>query len=689
MKYQTLPGKPHPLGATVEKNGVNFSVFSEHATGMELLIFDHPTDLKPVQTISLDPDINRRYTFWHLFVKGLKPGAGYAYRASGPFKPEDGLIYNSKKVLTDPYAKATTHALWDRQAACNPDDNLSQSLRSVVVGDSKFNWEGDKPLGIPKKDTIIYEMHPKGFTASPNSNVKHPGTFLGLIEKIPYLKNLGITAVELMPINEYDATEVVGLSPEGKPLTNYWGYSPIGYFSLHPGYCVSKNPLKQLDEFRLMVKELHRAGIEVILDMVFNHTGEGNTQGPVINFKGLDNSVYYHLNPQNRADYLNFSGCGNTLNCNHPIVAKMIRESLEYWVRDMHVDGFRLDEGAVLSRNHHGTPETYPRVLWDIELSDTLAETKLIAEAWDAAGLYELGSFPGFRWSEWNGRYRDELRRFIRGELGLVGNVAQRLSGSADLYQNTNEQPVNSVNFITCHDGFTMYDLVSYQNKHNEPNGEQNRDGINENFSSNNGYEGETQDKNINNFRFKQLKNMFVLLLISQGMPLLLYGDEIARTQKGNNNPYCQDNDISWFDWDLAGKNKSLTHFISKVINFRRTHPHFRRQTFFKGKKNRHHFYDIEWHGCSIHEPGWNDPNSRVLSMTLGGESPKDDDIFVAINLDDKDLNFEIPERQGKNWQLVVNTAAQSPNDFLTVPLQIKGHSIPVAQKSIVILKAR
>ena len=566
-------GKAHPLGATVEKQGVNFSLFSENATAVELLLFDGHDDTKPFKTISLDGDENKTFHFWHCFVKDLKPGTHYAYRIDGPSNINDGHRFDKEKVLLDPYAKGYTNTLWDRVKACQPGDNIKTSLRGVVIDQNEFDWEDDKAPGTPMKDSVIYEINVRGFTQSDNSGVKNPGTFKGIIEKIPYFKELGITAVELLPVFEFDEKETVGMSPNGNPLKNFWGYSTIGFFAPDSSYCVNPEQGNHLNEFREMVKALHKANIEVILDVVYNHTNEGNHQGPTISFKGIDNKNYYHHVWNDPQYYMDYTGCGNTVNCNHPVVSKFITDSLEFWVNEMHVDGFRFDEGSILSRGENGAPLAHAPVLWNIELMETFAETKLIAEAWDAGGLYQIGSFPGYRWAEWNGKYRDAVRGFIKGDKGLVGEIAARISGSADLYQPTGHTPENSINFITCHDGFTLNDLVSYASKHNDANGEGNRDGITDNLSWNWGVEGETDNEGVICFRKQMMKNFASILLLSQGVPMILGGDEVARTQGGNNNAYCQDNEISWFNWELENENSDLFNFFKQLISFVTSHP--------------------------------------------------------------------------------------------------------------------
>ncbi|MDH5637317.1 MAG: isoamylase, partial [Nitrospinota bacterium] len=485
MKYKTSSGRQHPLGATVDESGVNFALFSQNATGVELLLFNKHDDPEPTQVIALDPKTNKSFHFWHVYVEGLKTGMHYAYRVDGPDEPWNGHRFNRNKVLIDPYAKGNTNNLWNRVNACGPNDNMRTSLRSVVIDHKGYDWEGDEPLRRPMNESVIYEMNVRGFTKSKNSNVKHPGTFRGVMEKIPYLKELGVTAVELLPVFEFDETEILRMDQEGQPLFNYWGYSTVSFFAPHRAFCVSPEDGTHLNEFRDMVKALHKAGIEVILDVVFNHTNEGNHQGPVINFKGIDNSIYYYLVNGDKQYYMDYSGCGNTMNCNHPIMDKFIVECLEFWVNEMHVDGFRFDEGSILSRGEDGAPMAHPPVVWNIELSESLADVKIIAEAWDAAGLYQIGYFPGYRWAEWNGRYRDDVRKFVKGEPGTTGALAARMSGSADLYQASGHLPLNSINFVVCHDGFTLNDLVSYNEKHNWANGEGNNDGGNDNDSWN------------------------------------------------------------------------------------------------------------------------------------------------------------------------------------------------------------
>jgi len=682
------PGRSHPLGATVDGDGVNFAVFSEFATGVELLLFDGHDTVEPVQVIPLDPARNKTFHFWHVFVEGARPGLHYAYRVDGPWAPADGHRFNRDKVLIDPYAKGNTTSLWSRGAACVVGDNVASAMRSVVIDPDRYDWEGDQPLNRPLNETIVYEMHVGGFTRSETSGVAEPGTFRAVIDKIPYLKDLGVTAVELLPVFQFDDSEAREV--DGRRLTNYWGYSTVGYFSPHPGYCVAPEEGRHLDEFRDMVKALHAAGIEVMLDVVFNHTDEGNHLGPTFSFRGFDNSTYYYLVPGDKQYYFDYTGCGNTFNCNHPIGDKFILDCLRFWVDEMHVDGFRFDEGSVLSRGPDGAPMAFPPVLWNIELDETLANTKVVAEAWDAAGLYQIGHFPGFRWGEWNGRYRDDLRRFVKGDPGLIGALANRLAGSADLYQWSGHLPVNSVNFITAHDGFTLNDLVSYNTKHNEANGEGNRDGIDDNLSWNCGAEGATDDPSIDAIRERQIRNFAALLMLSQGIPMIVMGDEVRRTQGGNNNAYCHDNPISWFDWSLVERNADLFRFWKHMIAFRRQHAAVHRSRFFTGAVNDRGLPDVSWHGTALNSPGWDDPEARALGFTLGGFDGEAD-IHVMANMYWEPLAMAIPPVRGRHWYRAVDTALPSPEDICPAgeEQRVEGDSYTVGGRGVVILMSK
>jgi isoamylase len=679
-------GSPHPLGATPDRDGVNFSIFSEHATAVELLVFD-PGDLRlPIDAIELDPAVNKTFGFWHVYVRGVGHGHHYAYRVEGVH--DASHRYDPEKVLIDPYVRGVNKTLWRRGDAAVPGDNLRSSLRGSVIDLLDYDWEGDRPLRRALSETVVYEMHVGGFTSSTTSGVAHPGTYSGVVEKIPYLKALGVTAVELLPVFDFDEDEIARTSPDGKPLRNYWGYSTGSFFAPHSGYCVTDGACSHIREFRDMVKALHKAGIEVILDVVFNHTTEGNHAGPIINFKGFDNCIYYILSPQDPHYYMDFTGTGNTVACNHPVVDKMIVDCLEYWVEEMHVDGFRFDEASILSRDVDGSPMQYPPVLWHIELSEKLADTKIIAEAWDAAGLYQIGYFPGFRWAEWNGRFRDDVRRFVRGDPGLVGTVASRIGGSSDIYQPTGHLPINSVNFVTCHDGFTLNDLVSYDHKHNDANGEGNRDGMDDNMSWNCGVEGETDDPGVRSLRRRQIKNFATLLFLSQGVPMIMAGDEVCRTQHGNNNAYCQDNELSWFDWRLADDNADMLRFWQRIIEFHRAHPLLHHARFLSGQVADTGRREVEWHGCLVGQPGFDDPWSRVLAMTLNDTLREQPSIHLIMNMEDRELSFQLPRPSGQRWTRVVDTSRESPRDIVDPGAEepLPGDEYRVAARSVVVL---
>ncbi|WP_433617984.1 glycogen debranching protein GlgX [Dactylosporangium sp. CA-139114] len=636
------PGRAHPFGARCDAEGVNFALFSEHATGVELLLFDSYDAERPAQTLRLDPLTNRSFATWHGYVRGLRAPAFYAFRVSGP--GGGGHRFDPQKALIDPYAKGVSRARWDRDAACRPGDNTASSLRGVVIDVDAYDWRGDRPLNRPLADQVIYELHVGGFTRSPSAAVAHPGTFAGVVEKIPHLRRLGVTAVELMPVADFDDT-----------VGNFWGYSTAAFFAPHARYTCNPQSAGHLDEFRDMVRALHAAGIEVILDVVFNHTDEGNHLGPLFAFAGLDNANYYHLDPADPRYYADYSGCGNTLMANHPIVTKLIQDCLEFWVRDMHVDGFRFDEAAVLTRGAGGAVLDEPPVVWQIELSEILADTKIIAEAWDAAGAYEVGRYPGYRWAEWNGRFRDTMRRFVRGDAGLVGEVADRLGGSASLYQARGHTPSNSVNFVTCHDGYTLADLVSYDHKHNEANGEGNRDGNDDNMSWNCGAEGPTGDPAVLALREQQMKNLATLLMLSRGVPMMLAGDEFARTQQGNNNAYCQDNPIGWVNWHLAGGNAGLLRFWRGLIAFRDRHAALRAAEFYTPD-------EAAWHGTDLGTPNWSDPQARALACTVRGRAGGPD-LHVMMNMYWEPLDFQIPV-DGRRWARAIDTALPAGDDL-------------------------
>jgi isoamylase len=690
-KYTFSPGRGFPFGSTADEGGTNFSIWGLRSTGAELLLFESAGNREPFQVIKLDPVENRTYYSWHVYVEGLRPGIHYAWRLSGPDDTgKSGFRFDGQKGLVDPYARAVSHLLWDRASASRQGDNTASSIRSIVVPSDNYNWEGDRPLERVPEQSIIYEMHVGGFTRHPSSRVRSRGTFSAVIEKIPYLKSLGVTDVELMPVMAFDEQDIP-VSAGDRGLKNYWGYSTHSFFSPHPGYCVSPEKGTHIREFRDMVKALHRAGMGVILDVVLNHTAEGNADGPTINFKGLGNRGFYHLDPDDLSIYLDYTGCGNTVNCNFPIVTAFLMDCLEYWVREMHIDGFRFDLASVLARGYDGKPIHYAPMPWHIELSDVLGNTRLIAEAWDAGGLYQVGEFPGFRWAEWNGRYRDVIRRFVRGDPGLIGEVATRLSGSSDLYEPGGRLPVNSINFITCHDGFTLWDLVSYDEKHNEANAQDNRDGSDDNASWNCGTEGETDIPGIVALRRRQAKNFMAILLLSQGVPMILSGDEVLRTQQGNNNCYCQDNEMSWFDWRLKEENEEMMRFTKKMIAFRRRHPSLMRKQFLTGQRTGNNLPDITWHGLKLDDPRWDDPDAKVLAFTLAGTTEREEDLHVMLNMSEWTVQMELPAVSGRSWYRAVDTSLPLKSDILDARKQPKTeqHLYAVAPRSVVVLEAR
>jgi len=684
--FKTYPGKPIPLGATVYEHGVQFSIFSRHATSIILQLFDKSKDEDPSFEVALDPERNKTGDIWHIFIEGIKSGQLYGYRADGPYQPKDGMRFSKNKLLLDPYALAVTGNFnWNLSDARSYDINSSESDLSyssidsaggapkcIVLSDS-FNWWGDdRPLKIPHRDTIIYETHVRGFTCHTTSKVKHPGTFQGLIEKIPYLKELGITAVELLPIQEFDESENMRKNPlTGEQLMNYWGYNTISFFAPKGRYSSSGSIGEQVGEFKKMVRELHKAGIEVILDVVFNHTAEGDETGPTLCFRGLDNTIYYLLDDGGRR-YRNYSGCGNTLNCNHPLVRGFILDCLLYWVVEMHVDGFRFDLASILGRDQDGKILENPPLIERIAENPILRDTKIIAEAWDAAGAYQVGSFPGTRWAEWNGIFRDDIRRFWRGDPGMVPKLATRLAGSSDLYQGSGRAPFHSINFVTCHDGFTLHDLVSYNTRHNEENGEENQDGSNENFSCNYGVEGETDNSKINAMRTCQIKNFLSTLMLSQGVPMLLGGDEFRRTQRGNNNAYCQNNEISWYNWNFLQRHEEIFRFTKEIIAFRKRHPSLRRTRFFTGRDNdRNSISDINWYSPVLTQPDWS-KKSKSLACLIDGSRLETDaeedgnDLYLIFNASKKLHAFNLPKLPSeKKWWRAVDTSLPSPQDIV------------------------
>jgi len=676
-------GSASPIGASICADGVNFSVFSRDAQRVDLLLFDNRDDPAPSRIIELDPIHNRTYQYWHVFVPELTHGQIYTFRVHGEFAPDSGRRFNSDKILLDPYGRGViVPSTYSRETVRQPGDTVACAMRSVVIESDSYDWEGDSPLHTPGSRTVIYELHVRGFTCHPNSGV-HPsirGTYAGLIEKIPYLQGLGITAVELLPVFQFDAQDC----PPG--LVNYWGYAPVSFFSPHRAYSSRQDPEGPVYEFRDMVKALHRAGIEVILDVVYNHTAEGDHNGPTMCFRGFDNATYYILEPD-RSRYANYSGCGNTINANNPIVRRMILDSLRYWVKHMHVDGFRFDLASSLSRDASGNCLVAPPVLWDIETDPDLAGTKLIAEAWDAAGLYQVGSFIGDSWQEWNGRFRDDFRSFLRGDQASVRGAADCLLGSPAVYAHEQREAEQSVNFVTCHDGFTLNDLVSYNQKHNDANGENNRDGGNDNRSWNCGFEGPTQDPEIERLRNRQVKNLLTVTLLSIGMPMILMGDEVRRTQNGNNNNYCHDDETSWLDWSLLDIHADIHRFTTLLIQ-RRLHRDplsgSKRKTLSQLIQQAHK----AWHGVKLFRPDWSDwSHSLALSARLLDEPIL---VHMILNAYWDPLEFELPDadKKGPQWRRWIDTALDPPSDIVdwqqSPPHQ--GMKYPAQPRSIVVL---
>jgi len=678
--FKIRPGRPYPFGAHLVPGGINFSVFSRHADYCVLVLFEKDART-PFVEIPFRGAFRRADTgepVWGEFRIGNvftmtvfdldSENIEYGYRMDGPYgRAQQGqpamYRFDPSKVMLDIYAKAIGgRDVWGKQ----PDGTDPFPHRGRIVHDD-FDWEADRPLEIPLGDLVIYEMHVRSFTRHASSGVKHPGTFSGVREKIPYLKELGVNCIELMPIFEFDEFENSRLNADtGETLLNYWGYSSIGFFAPKASYAATgrmRDATMVADELKTTILDLHRNGIEVILDVVFNHTAEGNEHGPSISYKGIDNATYYMLTPEGY--YFNFSGTGNTLNCNNPIVRDMVLDALRYWVSEYHIDGFRFDLAAILGRDPRGCPLANPPLLETLAYDPVLGKCKLIAEAWDAGGLYQVGSFPAYgRWAEWNGRYRDTLRCFLKGEDGHTGAMAAALLGSPDLYGTRG--PTASINFVTCHDGFTLPDLFSYNWKHNEANGESNNDGCNDNNSWNCGQEGPSDDPNICALRHRQMKNAIAILLVSQGVPMILMGDEIARTQRGNNNSYCHDNELNWLDWSLLERNADLFRFTRSCIRFRHAHPILRAREHLRGHScERSRYPDISWHGTQAWRVDW---GGNVLAALLAGrpkdDSPSDDFIYVVMNMHWDGLSCELPALpEGTQWHVFVNTSVPSPGD--------------------------
>jgi len=651
-------GYPLPLGTYEMQGGINFAFVSRRASGVRLELFQHVTDAVPARVIDLDPLRNRTGDVWHVWVGGLSLGQLYGYRIDGPYNPAQGDRFNRNKLLLDPYAQAIADLpAWDfgpargddplaagPEARPSPVDDTG-SMPKCVFARAHFDWGDDRPPRHPWSQTVIYEAHVRGFTIHPSARSSSPGTYRGLIEKIPYLKELGITAIELMPIQEFNSTGELRADPHtGQPLRNYWGYDPVSFFAPKGSYCSAGNQGQQKLELREMVRAMHAAGIEVILDVVFSHTAEGNEHGPTLCWRGIDNRLFYTLEPDRRR-YVDDAGTGNTVNAGHPVVRELILQALRHWVVEMHVDGFRFDLASILGRDAHGRLLANAPLLEQIAQDPVLRDAKLIAEAWDAAGAYQVGSFSERRWAEWNGRYRDDVRRFWRGDAGMIGAFASRICGSSDLYASSGKGPESSINFITCHDGFTLEDLVSYRQKQNFRNGENNRDGVEENFSDGYGAEGPTTDAAIARLRERQIRNFLLTLFISRGVPMLLAGDEFRRTQQGNNNAYCQDNEISWIDWRYLEEHRELQRFVRDLIALRRAHPVLAREEFYTDA-------DITWFDAAGALPSWGDPQARQLACLI-----HDGPLYLMFNAAPDPVAFLLPPAaDGTGWRVAVDT---------------------------------
>lgn len=707
LQLTVRPGKPYPLGATPIADGVHFAVVSHNATAVWLQLYNESQDASPSNEFELTPSAHRTGDVWHIEVTGIGPGTFYMFRVDGPFEPERGFRFNHTFPLLDPYAKALTGDFtWDLTASLaydqtSPERDLSfrtspgaATIPKCIVVDDTFDWEGDRPLNYPLRESVIYETHIRGLSMHESSEVQHPGTYRGAIEMIPYLVDLGITSVEFLPIHEFDEGEVHRHNPlTGERLSNYWGYNTIAFFAPKGSYAAGGARGEQVREFKEMVKAFHRAGIEVILDVVFNHSGEGNEFGPTLSFRGIDNSMYYILE-ENPRYYRNYSGTGNTLNCNTPVMRTLITEALHYWVVDMHVDGFRFDLGSVLGRDRHGNLLDNAPIIERIADDPILQDTKVIAEAWDAGGAYQVGSFQG-RWAEWNDRFRDDVRRYWRGDRYTVGALATRFAGSSDLYRREGRTPFHSINFVTAHDGFTLRDLVSYNQKHNEANGEHNRDGHNSNFSFNYGVEGETNDPEIHAIRVRQMKNLLATLILSLGTPMLLSGDEFARTQRGNNNAYCQNNELNWNDYRLGERYAEVFRFTRMLVALRRSHPVFTRPDFYTGEdRSRSTRADIEWLGIDGRPLDWNTDGSSLAvyidGTELGNAGERvDDDFYILFNAGKDDVAFVLPAPpSGLSWNIAIDTSLSPPLDIrdegmeeeieAAEPLTLRGRSMVV-----------
>ena len=691
-------GKPLPLGAEPDYKGINFSIFSPNAENITLHLFKNKNDKIPYLSYELDPKINKTGSIWHVFVEGLQKGTFYLYTAAGQYSSDNGLLFNKNNYLLDPYAKAITdHSIFKSkqlilQKKYGTVNKLSaEDFPKCITADNEFDWQNDKPLNIPFTECIIYEAHLKGLTCVNEYIAENKrGKYLGLIDMIPYLKELGVTSVELLPINEFDENENINENPfTGKELKNYWGYSTIAFFAPKASYAV--NPENAINEFKTMVKEFHKAGIEIILDIVFNHTAEGNNPAIIFSFKGLANSIYYHLEDDKKT-YKNYSGCGNTVNAGTEIVIMFIIDCLRYWVTEMHVDGFRFDLAAILSRNNKGQIDYNAYLLYAIQNDPVLVNTKIIAEPWDASGGYMAGRFPG-GWAEWNDLYRDSIKKFWCLKSLAIKDFATRLTGSSDLYSQNGRQPYHSINYITAHDGFTLYDSLTYSKKYNEANGEFNKDGSDNNFSFNFGHEGPACE-NIEVLRKKIAKNILTSLIFSAGTPMLNMGDEILRTQNGNNNAYCQDNEISWQNWTLLQKNKDIFNFTKLLINIRKKHSVFKRKYFFTGTVNtENNNKDIAWFDFKGNEVVW-DSASLFLACLIDGSKEftvyeyDDNDFYIIINNEKTAVNVKLPKPKiNTKWHLLIDTSnfktLKTENESISLKDQ---YAINIEEQSVIVL---
>lgn len=690
-------GSPLPLGAHELAEGVNFALFSRHAICVRLELYDQATDATPTKVIDFHPELNRTGDVWHVWLKGIRTGQLYGYRVDGPYRPEEGHRYNFNKLLIDPFASAITPLTnWSFSAAfgyepslemlditCSQEDDAGAMPKCVFTTDC-FQWHDDLPPRHLWARTVIYETHVRGFTVHPNSGMEDPGTYRGLIEKIPYLKELGITAIELMPVHEFNENQLSGVNPlTGKRLRNYWGYDPVSFFAPKASYASAGSLGQQKLEFKEMVRALHAADIELILDVVFNHTAEGNELGPTLCFRGIDNAIFYMLAPDLR-HYQDYTGTGNTINANHPVVRDHIMDALRYWVVEMRVDGFRFDLASVLGRDETGKLLANAPLLEQIAEDPILRDIKIIAEAWDAAGAYEVGSFSEQRWAEWNGRYRDDVRRFWRGDEGMLGLFASRICGSADIYSKSGKGPECSINFVTCHDGFTLNDLVSYRHKHNQANGENDHDGTDVNFSENYGAEGETTEAGIETLRKGQIKNFLLTLMISRGVPMLLGGDEFRRTQSGNNNAYCQDNETSWYDWHLLGQNAEILRFTRGMVAFRHVHPVLSKEKFYSDS-------EIQWFAPQGGLPDWNNPQTKQFACLV--QEDEQQWLFLMFNAGDDAIDFCLPAVPSKTrLYQAIDTSRSAPQDIFPIgeePLLEVAHHYLLRPKASAILLLR